>query len=160
MIQESNSGIELRSEKTRKLIGNIPSFYLRYGTLIVVFVIIIASVFICLLPYQRIVRYPVAVKENIENTIIASVYFKISEIDKILNCERIELHLKKNVLYVSEVIVGKDQIVVDGEMYVETTLIFQNQRNIQPDLCDKAEILCYMHRTHYFSQYISDCVFP
>lgn len=43
--------IELRSEKVRKLIGDIPPSLVRWGTAIIVIVFIALLAAVCLLPY-------------------------------------------------------------------------------------------------------------
>ncbi len=43
--------IELRSEKVRKLIGEVPPSLVRWGTIIIVIVFLILLAAVCFLPY-------------------------------------------------------------------------------------------------------------
>ena len=43
--------IELRSEKVRNLIGEIPPFLVRWGTVIIVVIFIVLILIVCFLPY-------------------------------------------------------------------------------------------------------------
>lgn len=43
--------IELRSEKVRKLLGDIPTVFVRWGTVIVAVIFLLLILVICLLPY-------------------------------------------------------------------------------------------------------------
>lgn len=47
----TNDKIELRSEKVRKLIGEIPPSLVRWGTAIIAIVFIALLAAVCLLPY-------------------------------------------------------------------------------------------------------------
>lgn len=47
----TNNKIELRSEKVRKLIGEIPPSLVRWGTAIIAIVFIALLAAVCLLPY-------------------------------------------------------------------------------------------------------------
>lgn len=47
----SQDKIELRSEKVRKLIGEIPPSLVRWGTAIIALIIIALLAAVCLLPY-------------------------------------------------------------------------------------------------------------
>lgn len=43
--------IELHSEKVRSLLGEIPSPFLRWGTVIIVVIILVLLLVICIIPY-------------------------------------------------------------------------------------------------------------
>lgn len=52
--------IELRSEKVRKIIGDMPSGFLRYGISIITIVLILICIALYLIPYkhgQNIIEY-------------------------------------------------------------------------------------------------------
>ncbi len=49
--KDSHDNIELRSEKVRELLGEIPSSLVRWGTAIIVIVFIALVLAVCLLPY-------------------------------------------------------------------------------------------------------------
>lgn len=48
---KTNDNIELRSEKVRKLIGEIPPSLVRYGIAIITIIFIALVAAVCLLPY-------------------------------------------------------------------------------------------------------------
>ena len=45
------SNIELRSEKVRNLLGEIPPALVRYGTVIIVAIFLMLLLIVCLMPY-------------------------------------------------------------------------------------------------------------
>lgn len=45
------SNIELRSEKVRNLLGEIPSALVRYGTVIIVAIFLMLLLIVCFMPY-------------------------------------------------------------------------------------------------------------
>lgn len=47
----TNNKIELRSEKVRKLIGEIPPALVRWGTIIITIILLALLAAVCLLPY-------------------------------------------------------------------------------------------------------------
>lgn len=47
----SHDNIELRSEKVRKLIGEIPSSLVRWGTVIITIIFLALLAAVCFLPY-------------------------------------------------------------------------------------------------------------
>ncbi len=49
--KSNHDKIELRSEKVRQLIGEIPSSLVRWGTIIITIVLIAILAEVCLLPY-------------------------------------------------------------------------------------------------------------
>ncbi len=49
--KSNHDKIELRSEKVRQLIGEIPSSLVRWGTIIITIVFIAILAAVCLLPY-------------------------------------------------------------------------------------------------------------
>ncbi len=49
--KDSHDNIELRSEKVRELLGEIPSSLVRWGTAIIAIVFIALVAAVCLLPY-------------------------------------------------------------------------------------------------------------
>lgn len=48
-----NSDIELRSEKVRNLLGEIPPSFVRWGTVIIVAVFLILLIVVCFMPYPH-----------------------------------------------------------------------------------------------------------
>ncbi|MCH5310952.1 MAG: hypothetical protein J1E57_03210 [Prevotella sp.] len=48
-----NSDIELRSEKIRNLLGEIPSSLVRWGTLVIVAVFLVLLLVACFMPYPH-----------------------------------------------------------------------------------------------------------
>lgn len=46
-----SSGIELRSEKVRNLLGEIPPPFVRWGTLIIVAIFLVLLLVVCFMPY-------------------------------------------------------------------------------------------------------------
>lgn len=48
-----NSDIELRSEKIRNLLGEIPSSLVRWGTLVIVAVFLVLLLVVCFMPYPH-----------------------------------------------------------------------------------------------------------
>lgn len=53
MVEEktTHDGMELRSEKVRKLLGDVPSPLMRWGTLVIVIVFAALAAAVCILPY-------------------------------------------------------------------------------------------------------------
>ena len=49
--KKSSEEIELRSEKVRKLLGEIPPSLIRWGTIIIVAVFLILLLVVCFMPY-------------------------------------------------------------------------------------------------------------
>lgn len=45
------SNIELRSEKVRNLLGEIPPAWVRYGTVIIVAIFLMLLLIVCFMPY-------------------------------------------------------------------------------------------------------------
>ena len=48
-----NSDIELRSEKVRNLLGEIPSSLVRWGTVIIIAILLILLLVVCFIPYPH-----------------------------------------------------------------------------------------------------------
>ena len=48
-----NSDIELRSEKVRNLLGEIPSSLVRWGTVIIIDILLILLLVVCFIPYPH-----------------------------------------------------------------------------------------------------------
>lgn len=51
MKKKKNSDIELRSEKVRTLLGEIPPSLVRWGTMIIVAIFLILLLVVCFMPY-------------------------------------------------------------------------------------------------------------
>ena len=51
MEKKTNSDIELRSEKVRTLLGEIPPSLVRWGTMIIVAIFLILLLVVCFMPY-------------------------------------------------------------------------------------------------------------
>jgi len=51
MEKKKNSDIELRSEKVRTLLGEIPPSLVRWGTMIIVAIFLILLLVVCFMPY-------------------------------------------------------------------------------------------------------------
>ena len=51
MEKKKNSDIELRSEKVRSLLGEIPPSLVRWGTMIIVAIFLILLLVVCFMPY-------------------------------------------------------------------------------------------------------------
>ena len=50
---ESHDKIELRSEKVRNLLGEIPPSLVRWGTLIIVAIFLVLLLVVCFMPYPH-----------------------------------------------------------------------------------------------------------
>ena len=50
---ESHDKIELRSEKVRNLLGEIPPSLVRWGTLIIVAIFLVLLLVVCFIPYPH-----------------------------------------------------------------------------------------------------------
>ena len=50
---ESHDKIELRSEKVRNLLGEIPPSLVRWGTLIIVAILLVLLLVVCFMPYPH-----------------------------------------------------------------------------------------------------------
>ena len=50
---ESHATIELRSEKLRNLLGEIPPSLVRWGTLIIVAIFLVLLLVVCFMPYPH-----------------------------------------------------------------------------------------------------------
>lgn len=72
---------ELRSEKTRKLIGKIPGFYLHYGTVIIAVILIAALSAISFIPYSETHQFSFNSQNSLNSKIIATAYLD----DKAIN---------------------------------------------------------------------------
>lgn len=53
MEKKKNSDIELRSEKVRTLLGEIPPSLVRWGTVIIVAIFLILLLVVCFMPYPH-----------------------------------------------------------------------------------------------------------
>ena len=53
MEKKTNSDIELRSEKVRSLLGEIPPSLVRCGTMIIVAIFLILLLVVCFMPYPH-----------------------------------------------------------------------------------------------------------
>lgn len=53
MEKKKYSDIELRSEKVRNLLGEIPSSLVRWGTVIIIAVFLILLLVVCFVPYPH-----------------------------------------------------------------------------------------------------------
>lgn len=51
MTEKKDSNIELRSEKVRNLLGEIPPALVRWGTVIIVAIFLILLLAVCFVPY-------------------------------------------------------------------------------------------------------------
>mgnify|MGYP004464572513 CR=1 FL=1 len=51
MEKKTNNDIELRSEKVRSLLGEIPPSLVRWGTMIIVAIFLILLLVVCFMPY-------------------------------------------------------------------------------------------------------------
>lgn len=49
--KKSSNEIELRSEKVRNLLGEIPSSLIRWGTVIIIAIFLILLLVVCFMPY-------------------------------------------------------------------------------------------------------------
>ena len=49
--KRKNNDIELRSEKVQKLLGEVPSSLVRWGTVVVVAIFLILLLVLCFMPY-------------------------------------------------------------------------------------------------------------
>lgn len=52
-LKRANSDIELRSEKVRNLLGEIPPSLVRWGTVIIVAIFLILLLVVCFMPYPH-----------------------------------------------------------------------------------------------------------
>ena len=53
MEKKTNSDIELRSEKVRSLLGEMPPSLVRWGTMIIVAIFLILLLVVCFMPYPH-----------------------------------------------------------------------------------------------------------
>lgn len=53
MEKKKNSDVELRSEKVRTLLGEIPPSLVRWGTVIIVAIFLILLLVVCFMPYPH-----------------------------------------------------------------------------------------------------------
>ncbi|TGY77236.1 hypothetical protein E5359_019545 [Bacteroidales bacterium] len=49
--KRKNNDIELRSEKVQKLLGEVPSSLVRWGTVVIVAIFLILLLVLCFMPY-------------------------------------------------------------------------------------------------------------
>ena len=49
--KRKNNDIELRSEKVQKLLGEVPSSLVRWGTVVIVAIFLILVLVLCFMPY-------------------------------------------------------------------------------------------------------------
>lgn len=52
-MNNKNSNMELRSEKVRNLLGEIPPVLVRWGTVIIVAIFLILLLVVCFVPYPH-----------------------------------------------------------------------------------------------------------
>lgn len=52
-MNNKNSDMELRSEKVRNLLGEIPPVLVRWGTVIIVAIFLILLLVVCFMPYPH-----------------------------------------------------------------------------------------------------------
>lgn len=74
--------IELRSEKTRQIIGMVPSGIVRYGTLIITIIIAILLAVSYFVPYPENLQANVTVVVDADGKLNVCAYFPYSHIDK------------------------------------------------------------------------------
>ncbi len=53
MRKRKSTGMELRSEKVRNLLGEIPPFLVEWGTVIIVAIFLILLMVVCFVPYPH-----------------------------------------------------------------------------------------------------------
>ncbi len=129
--------IELRSEKTRQIIGMVPSRIVRYGTLIISVIIIalLASAYLTPYPDNLQVNAMVADTEDNEQQIQAYVpYSYVSTIHEGMNAYiEFDGYSSADYGYVSAIIthIKKDVNNINGQNYFKVDLKIKNNNDIE-----------------------------
>lgn len=128
--------IELRSEKTRQIIGMVPSGIVRYGTLIITIIIAILLAVSYFVPYPENLQANATVVEDADGKLKVCAYIPYSHINTIHEgmCVEIEFegYPSADYGYVSTTISHIDMTVqnINGQSYFKVYLNSQSNNPI------------------------------
>ena len=128
--------IELRSEKTRQIIGMVPSGIVRYGTLIITIIIAILLAVSYFVPYPENLQENATVVEDADGKLNVCAYIPYSYINTIHEgmCVEIEFegYPSADYGYVSTTISHIDMTVqnINGQSYFKVYLNSQSNNTI------------------------------
>ena len=128
--------IELRSEKTRQIIGMVPSGIVRYGTLIITIIIAVLLAASYFVPYPENLQADATVEINTDDEVNVCAYIPYSHINTIhegMNAEvEFEGYPSADYGYVSATIshIDKNTHNINGQNYFKVDLNIQTNNTI------------------------------
>ena len=128
--------IELRSEKTRQIIGMVPSGIVRYGTLIITIIIAILLAVSYFVPYPENLQADTTVEINTDGEVNVCAYIPYSHINTIHESMSAEIEFEgypsADYGYVSATISHIDKNVqnINGQNYFKVYLNSQSNNTI------------------------------
>lgn len=128
--------IELRSEKTRQIIGMVPSGIVRYGTLIICIIIGVLLVVSYFVPYPKNIQADATVVVNADGKLNVCAYIPYSHINTIQEGMSAEIEFEgyspADYGYVSATISHIDKNVhnINGQNYFKVDLNIQTNNTI------------------------------
>lgn len=128
--------IELRSEKTRQIIGMIPSGIVRYGTLIITVIIAVLLAVSYFVPYPEDLQADTTVEINTDGEVNVCAYIPYSHINTIHEGMCLEIEFEgcpsADYGYVSATISHIDKNVqnINGQNYFKVYLNSQSNNTI------------------------------
>jgi len=128
--------IELRSEKTRQIIGMVPSGIVRYGTLIIAVIIAVLLAVSYFVPYPENLQADATVEINTDGEVNVCAYIPYSHINTIHEGMSAQLEFEgypsADYGYVSTTILHIDKTVqnINGQNYFKVYLNSQSNNTI------------------------------
>ena len=128
--------IELRSEKTRQIIGMVPSGIVRYGTLIIAVIIAVLLAVSYFVPYPENLQADATVEINTDGEVNVCAYIPYSHINTIHEGMSSEIEFEgypsADYGYVSTTILHIDKTVqnINGQNYFKVYLNNQSNNTI------------------------------
>jgi len=128
--------IELRSEKTRQVIGNIPKGIVRYGTTVISLIIIVLLVVSYFVPYPENLQTDATVEINTDGHVKVCAYVPYSNINTIHEGMSTQIEFEgypsADYGYVSAIISNIDKNVhnINGQNYFKVDLNIQTNYSI------------------------------
>lgn len=140
--------IELRSERTRQVIGNMPKGIVRYGTSVISLIIIILLAVSYFVPYPENLKSTVVVTST-DDEILIRAYIPYSHINSVREGMRAEIEFEgypsSDYGYVSATIsyIDKKVHTINGQNYLTVSLIIEDSKGIKiyQDMSGAANIL-------------------
>ncbi|WP_251620541.1 hypothetical protein [Odoribacter lunatus] len=109
-----DNDLQLRSEKTRKIIGKIPSRIVRYGTLVVSFMLVLLFIFSLVIKYPQYLYCQIQIIDDSTHII----FNRLDEIYLIQSGQIIKFYNSDENIYGILYINSSDEIKFNGEKYL------------------------------------------